>query len=520
MGAVEQEGRDLIPPFCFWPGICCDLDQEKIMVSSVNNSTGTSIVNSLTNSMVDIGTLAKNLVEASRAPLQARIDESKLLADNKISSIARIYSAADQMKQALAVFGDPKSIAMQPRSSDATKASFSFRAYQTPQALDMSVKVTQLASVNSVTLNGLNDSAGFPTTGKLEIYSGQRATGTGSPAASFDYDDYTSLEGLRDAINTDGNFSATIMTSVSDSGPVRYLTISRGSGSAKNFYLNEVDSTSGLSLSPRVFVNAPTIDANTQEITEDRGQASGKDARVEVGGVIYNSPTNRFSSLVPGTNIDINETASVGDTVRLYTTRDTAKYKELVNAVVSSYNTLLATITNEIRYDKDVQSRGGLSNDSVARNFLAQMRRMTTDTIGTVNGKDVTFAQIGVKTSREGPLEIDMARFNQVAEERPEIMDAVISSSGTRKGILERMNGLTDVVLGRNSDFVRLFNRTNNVELPKIADKKEKLNTEMDALYARYISQFTAMQNVLKSTATAKDSLTTNMEAWTAGLKS
>jgi flagellar hook-associated protein 2 len=489
------------------------------MVSSVNNSTGTSIVSSLTNSTVDIGALAKNLVEANRAPRQAQIDERKTLADNKISSIGRIYSSTSQMKGSLAAFGDPKNLSLQPRSSDASKASFSFRPFYTPQAFDISMKVKQLASVNSVTLNGVSSSDTFPTSGKLEIFSGQRSSGSATAVASFDYEDYTSLEGLRDAINTDGNYSAAIMTSIVNGSSIRYLTITNGTGSDNNFYLSTTDSTDSSDLSSGVYVTAPTRDSSTQAITADPGQAGGLDAQVEVGGVTYSSPSNRFSSLVTGVNIELNSTASIDETIRLHTVQDMAKYKEIVTSIVANYNDLLATITEEIKYDKDIQKRGGLANDSVARGFISQLRKMTTETIATVSGKAVTFGQIGVKTNRDGKLELDSSRFDYVAELSPDIMEAVVASTSTNKGILERMNSITDVVLGRASDFVRMYDKTTNIELPKLADQKAKLDTEMDALHARYIKQFSAMQEVLKSTSSSKESLTSNMAAWTAGLK-
>ena len=309
------------------------------------------------------------------------------------------------------------------------------------------------------------------------------------------------------------------MTSIVNGSSIRYLTITNGTGSDNNFYLSTTDSTDSSDLSSGVYVTAPTRDSSTQAITADPGQASGLDAQVEVGGVTYSSPSNRFSSLVTGVNIELNSTASIDETIRLHTVQDMAKYKEIVTSIVANYNDLLATITEEIKYDKDIQKRGGLANYSVARGFISQLRKMTTETIATVSGKAVTFGQIGVKTNRDGKLELDSSRFDYVAELSPDIMEAVVASTSTNKGILERMNSITDVVLGRASDFVRMYDKTTNIELPKLADQKAKLDTEMDALHARYIKQFSAMQEVLKSTSSSKESLTSNMAAWTAGLK-
>jgi flagellar hook-associated protein 2 len=311
--------------------------------------------------------------------------------------------------------------------------------------------------------------------------------------------------------------SSTANADVTDLGAATYNSaVAAASGVTQA----SVQGAVGLSnLSSGVYVTAPTRDVTTQAITADPGQANGSDAQVEVGGVTYSSPSNRFSSLVKGVNIDLNSTVAINETIRLHTTRDMAKYKEIVSSIVANYNDLMSTITDEIKYDKDIQRRGGLANDPIARGFMAQMRRMTTDTIAIVNGKATTFGQIGVKTNRDGKLELDNSRFDSVAELSPEIIEAVVASTSTRKGILERMNAMTDVVLGRSSDFVKIYEKATKVELPKLADQKAKLDSEMDALHARYIKQFSAMQEVLKSTSSSKESLTNNMAAWTAGLK-
>ena len=81
------------------------------------------------------------------------------------------------------------------------------------------------------------------------------------------------------------------------------------------------------------------------------------------------------------------------------------------------------------------------------------------------------------------------------------------------------MIALNKIVVGTGSDFSRLLDRAKNTDEQKIADDQVKLDNEMTALHSRYLSQFTAMQNILNSTKTDQTSLTNMMTAWTAGLK-
>jgi flagellar hook-associated protein 2 len=92
-------------------------------------NTGSAILSALGGSQIDIQALATNLVNAERAPLQKLLDDQKTVLDNKISSIGRIYSSANDMKNQLASFGkDPRLFAYTPQSSDSSKASFVFKS--------------------------------------------------------------------------------------------------------------------------------------------------------------------------------------------------------------------------------------------------------------------------------------------------------------------------------------------------------------------------------------------------------
>lgn len=464
-----------------------------------------NIVNSLTGGSIDIQALAKSLTDASRAPQQTVLDNRKTVAQSKISSIGRIYASADQMKTALSAFGAPRQLGLTPATSDSTKASFQYNAFATQASLDLSIDVQKLATTNTVSLLPLAKNATLAGTGQapvLNLYSGDKPT---DPAAaktlikSFKLADYSNLQALADAIRATSGFDATVLNAADGT---QRLSITRGTGTAKHFYAETVDqagapTTDGLMINPAAF------------------QSAGSDAQIVADGQTYTSGTNSFSSLVSGVNITVSSTGSV----RLFSKRNTDQQVAALRNIVSSYNELLATVNNEITYDKDVQKRGGLANDFVARSFLFQMRRLTTDPIAGTAGK-VTLAELGVRTEQNGKLTIDETRLNKVISDQPELLQNVMSSTSTKQGALEKMLNLSETVLGVNGPFVRLYNQTQNNELPSIDAAMTKLNDQMNALQARYLQQFTSMQEVVTASQNSQTSLTQAMAAWTAGLKS
>ncbi len=470
----------------------------------MSNTIGSSIVNNLTGGGIDIQSLSQQLTDASRAPQQKLIDDRKTLADAKVSSIGRIYSAANGMKTALSAFGDPKQLAYLPLTSNASVADFSYSSYSTQSTINLSFNVDQLAKLNSVTLSPLSSGQSLAVAANkpvLKIYSGDAPsdpTASKTLLKSFKLANYTKLEDLRDAIKSTTGFEAIIFNGADGS---RRLTISHGTGTKNRFFVETVnddgsDITSGL--------KADSANAQSQ----------GDDAKITLDGVAYKSATNTFSGLIDGVKIAVKNTGPV----TLTSQADTTKQVSALRGIVENYNQLLQTIGDEIIYDADITKRGGLSNDSTARNFLAQMRRLTTDPI-TKGSVTATMAELGVRTNQDGTLTIDETRLTAVQSDDPELLTQVMASTATEPGALERFNKLTSTVLGISGPFVQLYNKTTQKDLVDIKNDTDKLASQMDALQQQYLQQFISMQDYLMSTKNSQTSLTQAMSAWTAGLK-
>jgi flagellar hook-associated protein 2 len=363
----------------------------------------------------------------------------------------------------------------------------------------------------------MDSAASWPTTGQLVITQGRRSGTTGS-ALTFNYADYTSLDGLKDAINTAGPYKAQVLTSVSPTGTTRYLSISRGTGAERNFFVSTKNGNSDLTTG--LYVRTPTYTNGV--LTTDPGQANGVDAKIVSGGHEYTNFKNTFTDLMPGVTVTVNALTETNKPVNLSTSVDTSKFTSIVRQIVSSYNNLQGTISDEIKYDLDVKKRGGLANDYVARSFLGQMRRMTTDSITTLNGNNVSLASLGVRTNIDGTLTIDETKLT-AATQNPDLMEAVLSSTtsstGTIKGAFEKMNDFADMIMGKNGALVTLYNKTEKTDMKKYEDKLAKLNSDMDSLKQRYMKQFISMQDYLNTTKSAQNSLTQSMTAWTASMK-
>lgn len=228
--------------------------------------------------------------------------------------------------------------------------------------------------------------------------------------------------------------------------------------------------------------------------------------------------------------ININPSASTvpPPTVHLTSTANTDLCKQALSDIVSSYNQLMKTINNEIKYDKDITKSGGLANNFVAKGFLWQMRDLSTRQIQLSDTKFASLADLGVSTNLDGSLAVDQNQLASVIANKPGLLESVVSSSMlvksddsvvTVKGALQSFLDMADVIIAPTSSFNALSDQATKVDEPKIKDEQTKLDDAMTALTDKYLQQFSAMQTAVQASQNVQSSLTQTMSAWSSGLK-
>lgn len=384
-------------------------------------------------------------------------------------------------------------------------------------------------ALNDAITTAANDSlpsmtSGFPTAAlsadnkSINFTYDNSSTATGSVTLTpdnptqlqqFDLSQYSSLSDLATAIGKVSGFTATVMNAPSTNGNKQYLQISHGSGQANNFYAAITDPnasgpiTDGLNTDTN---NGPTVQA-------------GQDAVINAAGVNYNSSTNSFPDLISGVTINVHALTASTSPVTLSTPINTTGLIGALQTIVSGYNSLLTTLKAQIQYDTDVTKRGGLANDSVAKSFMMQLHALTTTPITGTGTTPITLSDIGVKTNLDGTLSIDTPTIDAITQNNLQKLADAISSTNSSTGAIDLMTNLTKVVTGSGSPFAAELSRTQGSVEQKITDDQTKLDKQMTAIRQRYITQFTAMQNILNSTKSEQSSLTSMMTSWTASLK-
>jgi flagellar hook-associated protein 2 len=204
------------------------------------------------------------------------------------------------------------------------------------------------------------------------------------------------------------------------------------------------------------------------------------------------SQSNTIDEAITGVSLTLTA-ADIGETTTITVSKDTAKTKTAISGFVESYNELMGTIKNLSGYDPDTKAAGILQGDVLPRSIQSQVRNMISSSYDTSDGS-MTLASLGIKTTREGLLEIDDSTLTEAITNDKGAIAELFSTEDT--GLASKIDGLVEnyvqsggILDGRDSSL--------DEQLSRIADSREQLSLRMAAYSDRLYKQFNAMDLVV-----------------------
>ena len=383
-----------------------------------------NIVNSLTGSTLDIQKLATDLVAAVRAPQQAALDAKLTKEQAIVSSVGKIVSAASSLKTGLASWGDPRSLAYTPSGDN--NATFTFHPSSPARPVDFTFKINQVATMNSVSMAGITNTALRSATGSLVFASADGATiqslslrdAQGNPV-------YNTVEDLQAAISGLTGFKASVVNgsdlSTSDDQTTKYLTISHGLGAQNVFSVKNVVAAGA---TPWQSSTAASVSGMTDSFLSS---AQGKLN-------IYASP--RSQGDVPRLSVDLTAVDGAGN--RLYRT-----LADVQAAVKKGGYT--ATISNDGGVDT-LNVSSASAADQLIMAFDPYLTATPGFTAGDVAGDSVTMA--GIKDTDFPPSSGKLSVYGYDAGGNKTVLANFDFSSGG----YPTLDSLRDAILAKGFD--------------------------------------------------------------------
>ena len=419
---------------------------------------------------LDINGIVTQLMQLERQPvfkLQSNVREY----ESQLSAYGKIRSALSSFESAMNELGSLDKFKVYAAASS-DEAIVTASADSSAASGIYSLEVTRLAQNHKMGgRDPIDKTTAFSGTLTLDI--------TGETGMTIDVNGLT-LEGIRDAINSDSNnpgLTATILNV--DTNNQRLILTADESGNAKAITVGEGGLTGQL-------LNMETINKakDGSPLT-----ANDLDANYTIDGYALTSSSNAASGVIDGITLNLKD---IG-TSTLNLSRDTEKIKESVQAFVDAYNNLYSTLNDA--------SKNELSGDSSVRSIQSAVRGVyNTKPVG-LTGSFSSLVQIGLNSdARTGELSLDSADFEKALDIDFQSVAELFAHDD--QGFAFRLADIADTLL-KNDGVVKsreegLRSRINDAE-DDILSWEVRLELKETALRAKYAS-LDAMIGSMQST--------------------
>ncbi len=282
-----------------------------------------------------------------------------------------------------------------------------------------------------------------------QIVASQEVTVTFDPTDTLD----DALTKINDA---GAGVQATIINDGSGVAPFRISLVSKDSGSAGRFLIDDLGFNLGL---------------DTLEKGEDARVFFGSDDPSKA--VLLTSSDNTLDDVITGLSLDL--VSASDEVVSITVSRNTESIETTINAFVEAYNSVITRITGLTGFDSETERRGALLGDSTT-NSLRQ--RLASVALGRADGVDGAFSrlgEVGVTLGEGGKLEFDRDRFREALNDDP---DAVAEVFAARKLIPRE----TDIDLGDGASVTNTDTSESFSKLGVVFQIEELVQTYVDSI--------------------------------------
>jgi flagellar hook-associated protein 2 len=481
--------------------------------------SGENVASSVISSMgrgsgIDFLKLARDLTEAEKAPREARLTSAKEASEAKISGLAVLKYNVQQLIDHFNKLNDASELATPKAStSDSNVASVVSTDGSAKSGLyDIHVDALataqrNLSDVYSSTTQSINGGSAFT----INIRSPETTGTTTAISIAAGNDTPT---GIVSAINAAGlGITATLMTL--DTSGTQYQILLEGQTGAANSF--DVDTSIGGN-EDLGFHDASYNASGTPP--KDYQQAS--DADFYYNGVQLQRASNTLADVIPGVTVSLNAVSSGSETATINVTSDQSTLKTKLQDLVTIYNDVQYAISELSDPDSEEEEVGGsLAKDyAVIRAVRDAIYDAVTADSSTPSGDITALRDIGVTLTRTGELSFDEATYDEVAASSFSDISIMLSAGTTNQSrydgqsqglavdAIEELETLTDSVSGI---FVKRTQSAAAAVLRYESDL-DALELRYEAIYQRYVDQFTVMESLVNSLNSTRESMSTTWE--------
>lgn len=447
------------------------------MLSSISNLiSGQSGINS--------AQLVADLVAVTREPREATIQQKQQLNSARISALASASSSLNTFADALSGILDGRRFTGNLVTSNAGVATASFIDGKTPKGLPVSLEVKQLASEQRVISRNFSGADATVGTGTLTL-----TTSTGAFDIVIDAGN-DSLAGLRDAINTaNAGVTAKIVT---DNRGTR-LVVSGQQGSNEGFSIDPPppDPNTGTPSTLSDFAYPSGSNGGMAKVSD------AADSIVMMDGIELVNSSNVIENAIEGVRLNL-LSAAPGAAITISGDKPVATTRDLVTEFIDAYNTLKRGLNTATAPGTDSAAGGPLAGNRAIRDMTSRLGQMSSAVLST-DGPFRSLADIGVRTARDGTLELDGPTFDRAMAADPtavgEMLDP-LAPDANHPGLAGTLEAVRTALQDANSPLT--LAKARFVQINKqLADLRVKLDDDINRYQTNLQQTFANMDRQL-----------------------
>ncbi|MBS4152103.1 flagellar hook protein FliD [Stutzerimonas balearica] len=376
------------------------------------------------------------------------------------TALSSLRSAMTTFKSTLTKLGSSSSSMLVNSASFSAEGYASATVGTSAQPGSYQMYVEQLASKQQVAVQGLADGS---LSGSLSL-AGQ----------SFDLSGYATLDDAAKAINDAGvGVQATLVRS---NGAVNLVLTSEDSGAANGFTYSLTGNAA----------------ASTVELSQPA------DARIRLGGsfgsggIEMTSASNSFDNLIEGVSLTVSKVHSAGDApLTLTVAQDKSATQAQAKSFIDAFNTLMGSIDTLTASGSETASRGTLAGDSSVRAIESRLNGLLRTPFG-----GVSLIDFGISADRNGKLTLDAARFEKAVAANPDAFEALFTG---KDQLIDSLDKTVATYTSSANGVLKNRLDTLDLNLRRIDEQFESLQTRYDNYYMRYLKQYTNMMQTMQS---------------------
>lgn len=429
---------------------------------------------------IDPASTAQQLATAYTQGMQSRLTSQKTTAQQTATALTTLKTALSTFDTALSSLSTSSGLRKFSATFSGSVATATANSKAQPGTYSFFVE--QVASANQIVFEDL-PAVPVAMGGPLSV---QLADGTSFNvdllAADTDNNGSISQAEIARAINkAEDNAGKVTASVVTVGGSTQLLLSSNETGASHAITLD----TSGL-----------PAGALKDALDNGRELVPAKDAIVWLGGqggVKLQQSSNVFTA-IEGVSITVTRAMTAGETpVTLTVADDGDGTAASVQKFVDAYNALEKTLDNLTKYgnaDSGTQS-AVFASDAGVRALRSKLSSLLREKFG-----GSTLVDLGIKSSRDGSLSLDKTKLQKTLAATPDALETVFgkASLAAGSGVLDAMSDY--VQLWTKSATGQIASRQNSVQIQQksITDRQARLDAKYNAVYQRYLAQFTQLQ--------------------------